>query len=529
MRPGSAITLGARRSSALILFASGLIMFCALTLARGGLGTIGTGGAGGPGPPGVAASGAAVSRDSRSNSARATAAGAAHPLAVAAADTDLPLRQPAVYTSHNGVLNVTLVANERHVIIGGQPVLAKVYDDSFTAPTLVVNPGDLVRVKLVDHLNEPTNLHFHGLEVSPNGHADNIFVSIDPGQSFQYSFRLPRDAPTGTFWYHSHEMVPMDEMGRYPAAGSEEQVFDGLSGMLEVQGLTRDLPKPLRHLTQRYLALRDVQVAGDQIVSSDIASNGPTTRLVDGQVDPRITIVPGQTELWHIGNVGADIFYRLELPGHTFDVVAQDGHPVIHARPRATLVLPPGKRFDVLVRGQKPGIAPLQTLFFNEGDDHYPVRTLATVVTTGRAERPKPLPNVISWSSVDLGRAHVDRRRTVIFSEDEKTNRFFIDGQSYDPSKINFRAKLNTVEQWTIVNQTDETHPFHMHTYPMQLISTNGVPAGFNGYQDEIVLPRHGYVVMRIKFAQYTGVTVFHCHILAHEDAGMMANIEVSK
>lgn len=68
-----------------------------------------------------------------------------------------------------------------------------------------------------------------------------------------------------------------------------------------------------------------------------------------------------------------------------------------------------------------------------------------------------------------------------------------------------------------------------MHTYPMQAISVNGVPVPFDGDQDEIVLPRHGYVVIRVRFTGYTGITVFHCHILAHEDAGMMANIEVSR
>jgi suppressor of ftsI len=506
------------RARALIVLASGLILLCALMVGRSA-GPAASGSGSPPGPGG----GMPVSATVASSSDQA------RPLDARAANIGLPLHQPAVYTSHHGVLNVTLVASQRRVVIGGQPVLAKVYDDSFTAPTLVVNPGDLVRVLLVNHLDQPTNLHFHGLEVSPSGHADNIFVSVNPGRSFQYSFRLPRNAPTGTFWYHSHEMVPAGEMARYPDAGSEEQVFDGLSGLLEVQGLTHDLPRSLRGLTQRYLALRDVQVAGGEIVSDDISSDAPTTRLVDGQVDPRITIAPGQTELWHIGNVGADIFYRLELPGHTFDVIAQDGHPVIHAHARGTLVLPPGKRFDVLVRGERPGVGPLRTLFYNEGDDHYPVRTLATVVTTGRAQRPKPLPHVISWASVDLRYAHVARRRTVVFSENETTNRFFIDGQSYNPAKINFHARLGTVEQWTIVNHTDETHPFHMHTYPMQLISTNGVPAGFNGYQDEIVLPRHGYVVMRVHFTEFTGITVFHCHILAHEDAGMMANIEVSR
>jgi suppressor of ftsI len=459
----------------------------------------------------------------------ANAPTAATPLVPAPGAGDRPLREPPVYTSHHGVLNVTLVASERLVTIAGRQVLAKVYNGMFTAPTLVVSPGDMIRVKLVNRLDEPTNLHFHGLEVSPSGHADNIFVSINPGKSFQYYFRLPRTAPTGTFWYHSHEMVPAAQMERYPDADSEEQVFDGLSGMIEVTGLSNDLPRSMRGIPQRYLALRDAQVLEGQITSEDIQSNAPTTRLVDGQYQPRLTIAPGQTQLWHIANIGADIFYDLSLPGHRFEIVAQDGHPVIHPEATSTLVMPPGKRWDVLVRGGRPGVTDLRTLYYNQGDDQYPERTLATLVTTGRPHRTARSPSVISWASVDLGFAHVARHRTVILSENPAGTRFFINGQSYDPRKIMFHARLGTVEQWTIINHTDEQHPFHMHTYPMQEMSSNGVPVPFNGYQDEIIVPIHGYVVMRVHFSGFTGITVFHCHILAHEDAGMMANIEVTR
>ncbi|HEY1517538.1 MAG TPA: multicopper oxidase family protein [Solirubrobacteraceae bacterium] len=458
--------------------------------------------------------------------ARATARANAIRLAAAGGH---PLAQPAVYTSHHGVLNVTLVASEKRVEIAGQMVLAKVYNGSFVAPTLMIHPGDMVRLKLVNNLDEPTNLHFHGLEISPSGHADNIFLSINPGQSFQYYFRLPRDAPTGTFWYHSHEMVPASEMSQYPNANSEEQVFDGLSGLIEVEGLTKDLPPPMRRLPQRYLALRDVQTSGGQIVSTDIDSNAPTTRLVDGQVDPRIKIAPGQTQLWHIANIGADIFYRLSLPGHTFDVIAQDGHPVLHTQQATTIVLPPGKRYDVLIRGDKRGVTALRTLPFNEGDDHYPERTLATLVTTGRPQIPQSLPHSIFPGTVNLARMPIVRQRIVTLSENRDGSMFFINGEFYDPSKINFYARLNTVEQWVVVNSTDELHVFHMHTYPMQLLSVNGVPTPFNGYQDEADLPPHGYIVLRLHLTQFTGITVFHCHILAHEDMGMMANIEVTK
>jgi suppressor of ftsI len=244
-------------------------------------------------------------------------------------------------------------------------------------------------------------------------------------------------------------MVPASQMARYPNTSSEEQVFDGLSGLIEVQGLTNDLPVSLRRLPERYLALRDVQISNGAIVSQNIDSNAPTTQLVNGHVHPRITIAPGQTQLWHIANIGADIFYHLSLPGHTFDVVAQDGHPLLHAQ------------------------APADT---------------------------QRLPHAIFHGTLNLARMPIVRQRIVTLSEDSDGSMFFINEEFYEPSKINFYARLNTVEQWVIVNSTDELHVFHMHTHPMQVISANGVPTPFNGYQDEVDLPPHGYVVARFHF-----------------------------
>ena len=482
--------------------------------------------------PGGQASGSAVAAAGSMRMAMSPAPPPAGvgPLRPAAGVAGAALRAPAVYRSRDGVLNVTLVASTRMVQIAGRRVVAKVYNGSWVAPTLSIAPGDLVKIKLVNHLHEPTNLHFHGLEIPPTGHADNIFVTVNPGQSFQYRFRLPRDAPTGTFWYHSHLMVPAAEAARYPNAGSEEQVFDGLSGLIEVRGLTHDLPASERDLPQRYLALRDVQVHGNRIVSREIDSDAPTTRLVDGQYEPTLTVAPGQTQLWHIANIGADIFYRLSLSGSAFEVIAQDGHPVIHPHRVPTLVLPPGKRWDVLVTGAaKPGRAILRTLPYDQGEDHYPHARLATVVTRGPARRAVPTPRTIVANQLNLVRVRAARRRTIVFSENPAGTSFFINGRSYDPHRVDFRARLGTVQQWTIVNHTDEQHPFHLHTYPMQAVSVNGVPVLFNGYQDEIVLPVGGYVVVRVHFTQFTGRTVFHCHILAHEDMGMMANLLVTR
>src|SRR6266567_6035546 len=92
----------------------------------------------------------------------------------------LPFSQPKEVHSHDGVLAVTLVAEERTVQVSGDSVLARVYNGAMTGPTLVVKPGDTMRVTLVNHVSEDTNLHFHGLHVSPSGIADNVFRDVQP-------------------------------------------------------------------------------------------------------------------------------------------------------------------------------------------------------------------------------------------------------------------------------------------------------------------------------------------------------------
>lgn len=427
------------------------------------------------------------------------------------------LREPDAIASHDGVLSTTMVAERRAVQAAGRRVWANVYNGSFVGPTLLVRPGDQVHVRLVNHLREPTNLHFHGLHVSPAGHADNVFVSVPPGSAHDYSFRLPTDAASGTYWYHSHADMT-----------SEAQVFEGLSGVMEVAGLSAKLPAGLRGVAERFLALKDLQVANGAIVSNHIDSNAPTTRTVDGQLDPALTIAPGETQLWHLANVGADIFYYLHLDGHRFRVIGQDGNPVVRTWTSQRLVLAPGKRFDVLVRGGAPGVTKLRTLAYNQGGDHYPEQILATLRTAGRAQAPVAAP-INFVTAPDLRRQPAAQRRRFVFSENHADNGFFINGRLYDRRRVDARARLNTVEQWTVENHTDEQHPFHLHTYQMQVISVNGRPQPFLGYQDEVVLPIRGRVVVRIAFRDFTGLTVFHCHILAHEDQGMMANLEVRR
>ena len=136
------------------------------------------------------------------------------------------------------------------------------YDDGLVGPTLVVNPGDTIELTLDNQLDVHTNLHFHGMHVSPANNGDNIFLSIDPGEQFAYSLAIPDNHPSGTFWYHSHAHTL-----------SEEQVFAGLSGMIIVEGLTDLLPAELQEITDIAVGLKDAQVVGDSIETENIDSN----------------------------------------------------------------------------------------------------------------------------------------------------------------------------------------------------------------------------------------------------------------
>ena len=133
-----------------------------------------------------------------------------------------------------------LNAGAKPVKISGKTVNARVYAVSaygrdypyaFMPPTLVLDPGDNLKINLTNRLGEPTNLHTHGFFISPSGNQDNIFVDLTSGKSFLYNYYLPQDISPGSFWYHPHY---------HPLV--EEQVFGGLSGFIYIRGLEGLLP-----------------------------------------------------------------------------------------------------------------------------------------------------------------------------------------------------------------------------------------------------------------------------------------------
>jgi len=444
--------------------------------------------------------------DGRQNSSRPTGEDSSN-----AAETFV---SPSEIVSSNRVLKTTLTASTALVKLGGKEVLARVYDGSYIPPTLRVRPGDRIRLKLVNKLDAPTNLHYHGLDVSPLGNSDNVFIHLMPSETFDYEVDIPRNQNPGLYWYHPH------------AHGlSESQVGGGMSGGLIVEGILDPFPA-LRGIKERVMLLKESEIDGDQISQKDDPAK--STRTLNGLIDPTIKIFQGETQFWRIGNIGANAYYHLQLEGHTFYKIAQDGNRMNQVVEAKEIILPPGSRIEVLVRGGWRGTYKFKSLAFNTGPqgDQNPEVTLATVIVEGPPRKPVSLPDRL-LPVADLRKQRIANKREIVYTE--SPGKFFINGKQFDMNRIDTTVNLGDVEEWTIRNESDEMHTFHIHQLNFQVIEVNGQPMPFTGMQDNVNVPVRGEVKILAPFTDpvIVGKFVYHCHILSHEDKGMMAVIEV--
>jgi FtsP/CotA-like multicopper oxidase with cupredoxin domain len=176
------------------------------------------------------------------------------------------------------------------VPLAGRDTAAWGFDGTSPGPTLRVRPGDVLRIRLVNQLDQATNLHTHGMHVSPQGNGDNPFVSIEPGTSFDYEIRVPADHPAGTFWYHPHHHGTV-----------ADQIFAGLAGALLVDGGPALAPRERVLLVTDTTLDTDGRVAPVDVISTMMGRQGALV-LVNGQHQPVITAASGIVERWRVIN-----------------------------------------------------------------------------------------------------------------------------------------------------------------------------------------------------------------------------------
>jgi suppressor of ftsI len=429
-------------------------------------------------------------------------------------------------------------------------------------PTIRALPGDLINVRYVNdlpvHSNEQcalepcanhSNLHFHGLHVSPESPQDDVLTMMSmPGQTLNYRVEIPSDAAPGLYWYHTHRH-----------GESARQDLDGMSGAIVIDGIDRYYPE-LRQMRERVLVLRDrdlEKVGSDprtellQRVGVPAAPCGtsddrnPVERMftLNGEVRPRVPIEPGEKQFWRIVNASPDRYADLQLDGQQMEITALDGMPLsYHDRARRTLkldhiLLAPGGRVEAIVTGPAAGThTRLSTRCVDTGHDGDPnpamvIADLITDVSADSSSHRVPttsgVPVYKEFSRRQLAKVGASPPDfTVVFTEDR--NGFYINGKKFSmDSAPMLTVRVGSLQRWRIVNNTRELHPFHIHQVHFLAYSSNGVRTDTPQWLDTVNVPYNGTVDLVMDFTDpiIRGMSVFHCHLLNHEDKGMMAKI----
>lgn len=437
-----------------------------------------------------------------------------------------PLTEPVVLASRDGVLDVELTA-AAGVPLAGRHTSALGFNGSSPGPTLRVAPGDLLRIRLINQLDQPTNLHTHGVHVSPQGQGDNPFISVAAGAAFDYSYRIPADHSAGTYWYHPHHHG-------YVA----NQLFGGLAGALLVEnGL--DLPVT----GDRVLLVTDttMDAAGRLVrvgaMDKMMGREGELV-LVNGQYQPVITAAPGAAQRWRIINGCTSRVLSLRLEQHMVTQVAQDGVFLPAPIDRDQVVLAPGNRADVIVLPRSAGHYLLVADPHDRGSGMMdgsmgPSReagpiTLGALAVAGPALSSPPLPANLPAPPIPSAPVTGQRQLTFAMGMGMDGMSFTIDGRAFDHRRDDQMVRLGSTEDWTLTNTSPLDHPFHLHVWPFHVLADSIGTPRTAALQDVVLVPARGWVRLRIPFTDYPGRSVYHCHILDHEDAGMMGTINVA-
>ncbi|TCW21148.1 multicopper oxidase family protein [Dietzia cinnamea] len=456
------------------------------------------------------------------------------------------LIEPQVLASRDRVLELELTAAPTRVRVGGREASVQTFNGSLPGPTLRVAPGDTIRVALTNELQVPTNLHVHGLHVSPEGNGDNPFLSIAPGESFDYEISLSADHPPGTYWYHPHRHG-------YVA----DQVAAGLYGAIIVEDR-----EPVSVTRERVMVVSDLtldasgNLAEVNQMQQMMGREGEVV-LVNGQVRPQITAAPGERERWRIVNACSSRYLRLQLDGQQVRMFSRDLGRLPVPKEITEVVLAPGNRVELLVETTE-GSSALVTAPVsrggmdammgegmmggdNEPSNDEPIELLDLTVSGDLAQRLAP---VREGSALrDLRGEPISARRTLEFAmgmaggmggdgammggeEDATMMSFAINGQEFNPDRVDTPVTAGTVEEWTLVNSSPMDHPVHLHVWPMQVIKDGDRDLSEPRWQDVVNVPPFREVKVLIAFEDFPGKTVYHCHILDHEDQGMMGTVE---
>ncbi len=419
----------------------------------------------------------------------------------------------------NKVIEYNLVANSFNWDIApGKTIQAWGFNNQIPGPELNANVGDTLVINVTNNLTEPTIIHWHGIRIPSAMDGTGVVQKpIQPGESFQYRFVVP-DA--GTFWYHSH-------------ANETVQMERGMYGALIVHDPTDPVTDG-----ERVFMIDDMKLDAankftrpgwfiPRIVERHDGRQGDTL-LLNGLESPTIAMNGGQQERWRFINSSSARYFMLHLDGREFEIIGTDGGLLEYPRTVKQVLITPGERIDIIAGPFKAGdVFELESLPYNRMTFLKPRRETFAKVVVGasapsRAFIPEKLRNIEPLASQD---AAIDRRVTLSVGPSLKDGMdFLVNGDVHVDDKPVYVGELQI---WEINNASLMDHPFHLHGFFFQVLEENGKAPEFRSWKDTYNLPPRTKIKIAWLPDNRPGMWMYHCHIIEHHAAGMMANFQV--
>jgi len=423
--------------------------------------------------------------------------------------------EAAVPDAGRSVVQIDLEAGEIDwEFTPGRVTRAWGFNSQIPGPTIEAHVGDVLEVRFTNRLPEPTTIHWHGLQVpAAMDGTDMVQHPIAPGETFTYRFKLP-DA--GTFWYHPH-------------SNETVQLERGLYGAMVVRG-----PDEPRLDTEQVLVFDDVQLdRKGQIkppgwwIEQHNGREG-STRLVNGRKEPELTIAAGQVERWRIVNAASARYLRLSIGGRPFTILGTDGGLIDAPVTMSEVLLTPADRVDLAVGPFAEGeTLQVESLPYNRHSvarvrrEHFATLRVGPAAASRAAipARLRQIEPLVAGPVTPTRDVHLGVRTSLRHGVD-----FLINEEQHHRDRP---VKVGELQVWDVVNDTMMDHPFHLHGFFFQVLEVNGEPPAFRSWEDTVNVPPKSRVRIAFLPDDRPGEWMYHCHILEHHAAGMMAHFEV--
>jgi len=391
-------------------------------------------------------------------------------------------------------------------------------------PTIRVRRGEKVEMRVTNNLPETTTMHWHGMHLP--AYADGgPHQPIGEGRTWSPSWII--DQPAATLWYHPH-----------PHGATERHVYRGVAGMLIIDDdIDVELPEAYG-IDDIPLIIQDIRVDNGRLSESDpiadpIGRLGDTI-LVNGTHDPHLNITSDRTRLRLLNASGARTYDFMFDDNRSFQLIGTDGGLLNQPVDLQNIQLSPGERAEIVVELKAGETSVLRSVEpdlgvnrwdarFTGAHDSFDIIELRAATTLSRND---PIPNRLAPEPIE--QPDVDNAAIRQF----ELSGIEINGQRMDMSRIDFRIELDTTEVWQLTNPTGTPHNFHVHDTRFTVLDIDGdpPPPTWQGWKDTIYVPPGTTVRIAVRFTDYTDPTLpymFHCHILRHEDQGMMGQFVV--